>query len=72
MQKFDVIIIGTWQSGPPLGGRLGESPRRSAVSDARLALPDFYNVTIRIANVAARLAILVLWLCDELGSSASP
>ncbi len=19
MQKFDVIIIGTWQSGPPLG-----------------------------------------------------
>jgi hypothetical protein len=43
-----------------------------AVNDARLALPNFYNVTIRIANVAARLAVLVLWLCDKLGSSASP
>ena len=45
---------------------------RLAVSDARLALPNFYNITIRIANVAARLAVLVLWLCDKLGSSASP
>ena len=45
---------------------------RLAVSDARLALAHFYNVTIRIANVAARLAVLVLWLCDKLCSSASP
>jgi hypothetical protein len=45
---------------------------RLAVSDARLALPNFYNVTIRIANVAARLAVLVLWLCDKFGSSISP
>ena len=45
---------------------------RLAVSDARLALPNFDNITIRIANVAARLAVLVLWLCDKLGSSASP
>ena len=37
-----------------------------------LALPNFDNMTIRIANVAARLAVLVLWLCDKLGSSASP
>ena len=46
--------------------------RRSAVSEARLVLPNFYNVTIRIANVAACLAIPVLWLCDKLGSPTSP
>src|SRR5271165_1980195 len=43
-----------------------------AVSEVRLPLPNFYNITIRIANVAARLAVLVLWLCDKLGSPASP
>jgi hypothetical protein len=42
------------------------------VSEGRLALPNFYNITIRIADVAACLAILVLWLRDELGSSISP
>src|SRR5271165_424463 len=46
--------------------------RRLAVSEARLALADFYDVSIRIANVAARLAVLFLWLCDKLGSSTSP
>ena len=45
---------------------------RLAVSDARLALPNFYNITIRIANVAARLAVFGLWLGEKLGSSASP
>ena len=45
---------------------------RLAVSEARLALADFYDVAIRIANVAVRLAIRFLWLCDELGSSISP
>jgi hypothetical protein len=45
---------------------------RLAVRDARVALPNFYDVTVRIANVAARLAVFGLWLCDELGSSASP
>ena len=45
---------------------------RLAVSEVRLALPNFYDVTVRIANVAARLAVLVLWLCDKLGSSTSP
>ena len=34
--------------------------RRLAVSEVRLALPNFYNITVRIANVAARLAVLVL------------
>jgi hypothetical protein len=43
-----------------------------AVSNPRIALPNFYNITIRIANVAARLAVLGLRLCDELGSSTSP
>jgi hypothetical protein len=45
---------------------------RLAVSDARVALPDFYNVAIRIANVAARLAVFGLWLGDELGPPAFP
>jgi hypothetical protein len=43
-----------------------------AVSNAVLALPNFYNVAIGIANVAARLAVLGLRLRDELGSSTSP
>jgi hypothetical protein len=45
---------------------------RLAVSEARLALPNFYKITIRVANVAARLAVLFLWLCDKLRSSISP
>jgi hypothetical protein len=45
---------------------------RLAVSDARVALPDFYNVAVGIANVAARLAVFGLWLGDELGPPASP
>src|SRR5271169_5748012 len=66
------------------GGPNGRSRRRSvrghhrcfhvscrlAVSNARLALPNFNNIAIGIANVAARLAVLVLWLCDKLSSSA--
>src|SRR6202041_2638857 len=43
-----------------------------AISNARVALPNFYNIAIRIANVAARLAVLGLRLRDELGSSTSP
>ena len=45
---------------------------RLAVSDARLALPNFYNIAIGIANVAARLAVFGLWLGDELGSPTFP
>ncbi len=45
---------------------------RLPVSEVRLALPNFYNIPIRIANVAARLAVFVLWLRDKLGSPASP
>jgi len=44
----------------------------STVRNARLALSNFYNITVGIADVAARLAILILWLRDELGSAASP
>ena len=43
-----------------------------AVREIRLALPDFYDVAVGIANVAARLSILLLWPCDEVGSSISP
>src|SRR5580658_1512960 len=45
---------------------------RSAVSDARVALPDFDNIAVWVANVAARLAVFGLWLGDELGPSATP
>lgn len=45
---------------------------RLAVSETRFALADFYNVTIRIANVAVRLGVRFLWLCDKLGSSIPP
>jgi hypothetical protein len=45
---------------------------RLAVSEARVALPDFYNITIRIAHVAEHLAVVILCLCDKLGSSTSP
>ena len=45
---------------------------RLAVSEAWLALADFYYVAIGITHVAARLAVLFLWLCDKLGSSTSP
>ena len=44
----------------------------TAVSDARIALPDFDNIAIRIANVAAGLAVFGLWLRDKLRSPASP
>ena len=40
----------------------GDALCRLAVSDARVALPNFYNIAIRIANVAARLAVLRLYL----------
>src|SRR5262245_60971668 len=44
----------------------------SAVSDARIALSNFYNVAVGIANVAARLAVFGLWLGDELSPPATP
>ena len=43
-----------------------------AVSEAWLALADFYYVAIGITHVAARLAVLFLRLCDKLGSSTAP
>src|SRR5277367_2824254 len=61
---------------PPAASALSTShrtsARRLAVSDARLALPDFYNVAVGIADVAARLAILFLRLRNELGSATPP
>jgi hypothetical protein len=45
---------------------------RSTVSEARLALPHFDNVTVWIADVAASLAILRDRLGDELRSSTFP
>src|ERR1700720_1252902 len=36
------------------------------------ALSDFDDITVRIADVAANLAVLGYWLRDELGSSTFP
>src|ERR1700680_4664387 len=36
------------------------------------ALSDLDNITVRIADVAANLAVLGYWLRDELGSSTFP
>src|SRR5579863_3054073 len=47
-------------------------PDQSAVGNARLALANFYNVAIGIANVAARFTVFVLWLRDEFCSPTSP
>src|SRR5580693_953717 len=61
----------------PLGSAAGLMPSLSdftclAIGDARVALANFYNVAIGIANVAAGLAVFGLWLGDELGASAFP
>jgi hypothetical protein len=64
---------GTLRRGSVLGHhRCYHVSRRLAISEARLALSNFYNITIRIANVAERLDVIVLWLCDKDGSSISP
>jgi hypothetical protein len=47
-------------------------PYKLAVCDARIALPNFYDVTVRIANVAACLTIFGLGLSDKHSSSTSP
>jgi len=52
-------------SAPPPSWRL-------AISEAGLALPDFDNIAIGISDIAARLAVFLLWLGDELRSSAAP
>jgi hypothetical protein len=51
---------------------LGKVSRRSLTVLEGGALPDLDNVTVRIADVAANLAVLLLRLRDELGSSTSP
>jgi len=45
---------------------------RLTVLEFRLALSDLDNVAVRIADIAARLAVLVLRLRDEFGSAAFP
>ena len=47
-------------------------PRRALTVGEIGALSDFDNVTVRIADVAAYLAVLGDRLRDELGSSAFP
>jgi hypothetical protein len=62
--RVDTILLGRH-------GLVSDSCRL-AVSGARIALPNFYNIAIGIANVAACLAVFGLGLGEKLGSSASP
>ena len=56
----------------------GSTPQPGILSGRALtvlergALSDLDNVTVRIADVAANLAILGYWRRDELGSSTFP
>src|SRR5579864_80153 len=63
-------------------GKIGRSAtmrRRVRIPPARLltvgegrALPDLDDVAVRIADVAAYLAVFRYWFCDELGSATFP
>jgi hypothetical protein len=73
-QKPDISAFARYVSDGPTTEvvRLFAHLTGLAVSNAGVALPNFYNIAIRIANVAARLAVLRLRLRDELSSSTSP
>ena len=45
---------------------------RLAVCELRFALSNFDDVSVRIAYIASRLAVLILQFRDELGSATSP
>src|SRR4051794_28917391 len=62
----------TYSSVDLFASDAGRAAGISAVSETRLALPDFYDVAIRIADVAACLPVFVLGLRDELCPSTSP
>src|SRR6202021_1295028 len=52
--------------------RSASHPGRVLTVDQIRALSDLNDVTVRIADVAANLAVLRYWLRDELGSSTFP
>ena len=54
------------------GEKVAYPGRALTIPEFRLALSDLDNVAVRIANIAARLAVFVFRLCDELGPSTSP
>src|ERR1700678_2498308 len=54
------------------GAESPSPPARVLTVGERSALPDLDDVAVGIANVAANLAVLGYWLCDELGSSTFP
>ena len=60
-------------SGASHGSLKPESHPGGALTVGELgALPDLDNVTVRIADIAANLAVLGYWLRDELSSSTFP
>src|SRR3984893_14458496 len=72
--KMKVNVMGSMPTASPK--RLGRSPTscsgRALAVLKRRALSDLDDVTVRIADVAANLAVLGYRRCEELGSSAFP
>src|ERR1700687_563273 len=60
------------RSGVPQTSKSASQPARATASREVGTLSDLDNVTVRIADVAANLAVLFLRLRDELGSSTFP
>ena len=65
-------VCGAATIRPPPPTAAADVSCRLAVSDARIALPNFDNIAIGVANVAACLAVFGLRLGQEFGSSLSP
>ena len=59
-------------SGHPEAFKSASRPGRALAVLEGGALSDLDNITVRIANIAARLAVLGDRLGDELGSSTFP
>jgi len=66
------MLLGRRRSIATCPARLTRLGGALTLREVRLALSDLDDITVRIADVAARLAVLVLRLRDERGSSTSP
>jgi hypothetical protein len=68
---LDIIFL---RKATKLSSKIKSAPRPGRALTVREvgALSDFDNVTVRIADVAAYLAVLGYRLRDELGSSTFP
>ena len=71
--QSELKIQSDTRTGVPEGrGQIRVHPGRASGLRGVGGLSDLDNVTVRIADVAANLAVLLLRLGDELGSSTFP